>query len=567
MKTKRQYQAELGAPWIIHDVSEFKTLSVLDKPKRIYWNDPLRGGDFTLSQNPEADDGVIWFNGYCRDGYTVIPITPEMAGAKGDYYLEDGTKNPTPTDDTEAFQKAINALGYPTQDWNPQSLKGGGGKVLLWNRDYLIKDTLLIAGGITIEGVNAVASRIHFEPDTLKDLFVSDPAKETRAGLEYVSFQCKEVTIIGDAVFGDKAGTCFNFEKQKKSKLSNVNIYNFTAGVFYGESTYYIKNDSVNFRANFKNIIAGTPTGSGSGPLVFVGGSMTGVASEAETSSKLQECYVQVHKSAQITFVGTSMEQTFGYPTTSDFAMIRGDYDGTLEIGKYALINTYHEGTAYIAEYAINSAHGGNSKIDPLSCNSPLLRIVNYNNSDIDSSDFATSRTSKFTTTLAGDGLDTGLVVNKNLADGAATLNGSHSLVEDATTQFIYGIDTLRKDYAAETLNTFPWYIDIPDIDFQKFGGRTLTFNVIDKITNGVSKGIQLYINGSLYRLKSTDIRFVDYGNGFIMRKIDAFIPYGSDATNLRAGIKIDAAAGCVYNLAYISITVDGTDCIFPQVT
>ena len=72
MKTKRQYQAELGASWIIHDMSEFKTLSVLDKPKRIYWDDPLRGGDFTLSENPQPDDNHTWFNGYYRNGYEII---------------------------------------------------------------------------------------------------------------------------------------------------------------------------------------------------------------------------------------------------------------------------------------------------------------------------------------------------------------------------------------------------------------------------------------------------------------------------------------------------------------
>jgi len=37
------------------------------KPKRVFWDDELRGGSFTLSENPEADDGGIWFNGYRRD--------------------------------------------------------------------------------------------------------------------------------------------------------------------------------------------------------------------------------------------------------------------------------------------------------------------------------------------------------------------------------------------------------------------------------------------------------------------------------------------------------------------
>jgi len=57
------------------------------KPKRIFWDDELRGGSFTLSDNPEADDGGIWFNGYRRDG--VDYVKPEWFGAVGDGITDD----------------------------------------------------------------------------------------------------------------------------------------------------------------------------------------------------------------------------------------------------------------------------------------------------------------------------------------------------------------------------------------------------------------------------------------------------------------------------------------------
>jgi len=52
------------------------------KPKRVYWNDELRGGSFTLSDNPQPDDGGIWFNGYKRDFEGAIHI--DWFGIVGD---------------------------------------------------------------------------------------------------------------------------------------------------------------------------------------------------------------------------------------------------------------------------------------------------------------------------------------------------------------------------------------------------------------------------------------------------------------------------------------------------
>jgi len=89
-------KATSDTPYIIHSEEEFKTLSTLDKPKRIFWDDELRGGSFTLSDNPEADDGGIWFNGYKRDYKGAVHV--EWFG------LVEGDSN---TDNSNAIRNAL----------------------------------------------------------------------------------------------------------------------------------------------------------------------------------------------------------------------------------------------------------------------------------------------------------------------------------------------------------------------------------------------------------------------------------------------------------------------------
>ena len=64
-------RATEDTPFIISSVDEFAILN--PKPKRVFWDDKLRGVSFTFDiENPTKHDGVVWLNGYSRDGYAVM---------------------------------------------------------------------------------------------------------------------------------------------------------------------------------------------------------------------------------------------------------------------------------------------------------------------------------------------------------------------------------------------------------------------------------------------------------------------------------------------------------------
>ena len=511
------------------------------------------GGTFIYDNNIDKtiDDGGVVRKGWVRKTDNVN-ILAEWFGVLSNK-----------TDVTENFQKAINALGFAKRNWNPQSVYQFGNELIVSKGDILITDTLYVPGGITIRGINKTSTKITFKPDSEKDLFVKDDNKFTRDGLNLDSFMVENISFVGDAVMGDKANRCFDFRYFLNSSLNNVDIFNFNIGIEYGLAGYYCTNTNVSFRANFKNIVLKEQTG----PVTFTGGSMTAVASELSVSSKILECYVEIHEEAKIVFIGTSLETPTTLPVVNDFAMIRGDYNGNGNVGQYSLSSTYHEGYYYIGEYSINSNHGGVIKFNPLSNNSPMIKFIDYWSNEKDNSKFPTSKTNLIISDYFNNGNDSYLLKDNCLLNGPSGLSGNHNFVL-GDEEFFTNVKVLKKEYTNASDNTFPYYYDIPIEKIIKFAGRTLFFSVIDKIENGVMDGLQIYIDGVNYKLKATTFNLVDYGNGYFRRVISTYIPKNSledtDITKLRIGVKIDAGAGCIYRLAYASVFVDGNDSIIP---
>jgi len=107
----------------------------------------------------QMDDKIGILNEHSADTDKQINYkSVESFGAKGDYYLPDGTKNPNPTDDTLAIQQAINS-DYPIEFGKKSYLVTHLN--FSKNKQYLFRDTELVAKE-NGDSVAIVSSKVHF---------------------------------------------------------------------------------------------------------------------------------------------------------------------------------------------------------------------------------------------------------------------------------------------------------------------------------------------------------------------------------------------------------------------
>lgn len=197
----------------------------------------LEGGFFVWDSSSDADeDGVNGSAGTVINptGNTIAgrwvrevhdgTFTPEMFGAKGDYYNDDGSVNSSPTDDTLALQAAIDATR-------------GNGAVLL-SRFYLTTLQLLNPGVITLKSplsptLYAKSSDGIERPfgiiNKTTHIFVTDPNNSQSA------YQFTGLTFIGDGTSDQPHNATTNLF-DTSGQTTTADYFNFHAEGcdFYG---------------------------------------------------------------------------------------------------------------------------------------------------------------------------------------------------------------------------------------------------------------------------------------------------------------------------------------------
>jgi len=94
---------------IVKSVEALENVALTAKDgQKCYLDDGGRSGNFTMrSARRDENDGGTIFNGMERDN--ILYITPDMFGAKGDYYLPDGSINPNNTNNTQYFSNLFSS--------------------------------------------------------------------------------------------------------------------------------------------------------------------------------------------------------------------------------------------------------------------------------------------------------------------------------------------------------------------------------------------------------------------------------------------------------------------------
>lgn len=154
-----------GSQTLISGIDGFATLS--PKPKRVFWDDKLRGGSFTFDpENPTKSDGGVWFNGYKRDIQgSILEIDPKWFGVKYSSMTDF-------TVEGYLLQKAID-FG------NSERHKYGDAGFTIKIDGYIrINKTLTDLGRCLLQGQSTVLSRIIWTGGTTTnhDVYTSDDA-------------------------------------------------------------------------------------------------------------------------------------------------------------------------------------------------------------------------------------------------------------------------------------------------------------------------------------------------------------------------------------------------------